>query len=131
MQKINVTFDNNSNLAFYPHLCLHNNSVISAMAKSRTTKRNNSFLSYTDSNGKLQRGMCQKLFCFKDQPQHQFCLVTKFTLASSQPCNDVVTNAQLQNHFVACEPRYGTPIMYVLFSIIIPSVFLAVFLNKK
>ena len=117
IQKANMAFDSASatkQIIFYPHLCLSNNCVISAKTKSRTTKRNNSCLSYIDGDGKLQRGICQKLFCFKDQPNLQFCLVDKFMLASSQPCKDLVTNAQLKNHLVACEPRY------VFVSIIIP-----------
>ena len=107
MQKAYGTFDTTSqhNTCFYPYLCLQNNCVISAKTKSRTTKRNNSCLSYIDTEGKLQRGICQKLFCFKDQPQQQFCLVNRFTLSSSQPCKDIVTNAQLLNHLVVCEPR--------------------------
>ncbi|XP_065892432.1 uncharacterized protein [Dysidea avara] len=66
MQKAYGTFDTTSqhNICFYPYLYLQNNCVISAKTKSRTTKRNNSCLSYIDTEGKLQRGICQKLFCF-------------------------------------------------------------------
>jgi len=109
IQKANIVFDSASatkEIIFYPHLCLANNCVISAKTKSRTTKRNNSCLSYIDGEGQLQRGICQKLFCLKDKPNVQFCLVDKFMLASSQPCKDFVTNAQLENHLVVCEPRY-------------------------
>ena len=106
MQKALGNFDSTSQpISFYPYLHLRNNTVISAFTKSRTTKRNNSCVSYIARDGKVQKGICQKLFCFKQQPQHQFCLLTKFTVAPNQPCKDSVTNAQLQNHLVACDSR--------------------------
>ena len=101
-----ITTTTSHRICFYPYLHLQNNCVISAKTKSRTTKRNNSCISYIDEGGKLQRGICQKLFCFEDQPQQQFCLVNRYTLSSTQPCKDFVTNAQLLNHLVVCEPRY-------------------------
>ena len=99
-----ITVNNSREFVFYPHLCLPNNNIISARMKSKVTKRNNSCLLYTDSAGNLQRGICEKLFILKDQPDTQFCLITKFVLTSNQLCKDVLTKAQLHNHLVACDP---------------------------
>ena len=103
MQEALGNFDSTSQPIRFYHL--RNNTVKSAFTKSRTTKRNNSCVSYIARDGKVQRGIYQKLFCFKQQPQHQFCLPTKFTVTPNQPCKDSVTNAQLQNHLVACDSR--------------------------
>jgi len=102
LQKITDT--SSTYFDFYPHLCLPNNNVISARMKSKVTKRNNSCLCYIDTAGHFQRGICEKLFILKDQPEQQFCLITKLILASSQPCKDVLTKAQLHKHLVACDP---------------------------
>ena len=102
LQKINDT--SSTDFVFYPHICLPNNNVISSRTKSKVTKRNNSCLMYIDTGGHFQRGICEKLFILKDQPEQQFCLITKLMSASSQPCKDVITKAQLHNHLVACNP---------------------------
>ena len=102
LQKLIVT--SSTDFIFYPHLNLPSNNVITARMKSKVTKRNNSCICYIDNAGCFQRGICEKLFILKHQPEQQYCLITKFVLASSQPCKDVLTKAQLHNHLVACDP---------------------------
>lgn len=99
-----ITDTSSTDFVFYPYLCLPNNYVISARMKSRVTKRNNSCICYIDTSGHFQRGICEKFFIIKDQPEQQFCLITKFVLTSTQPCKDMLTKAQLHNHLVACDP---------------------------
>ena len=109
LEKINILTNRNyEKIKFYPYLHLPNNSVISAQAKSKVTKRNNCCLAYIDSEGHPQKGICNKLLSIEvNDKLQQFCLITKLTLASNQLCKDTTTHAQLQNHLAAyIPPRY-------------------------
>jgi len=88
-------------IVFYPHLCLYNNSTISALSKSKSTKRNNSCIKYRDSTGSFHRGLCDRIFEFNLQ---HFCIIMRLIPISTQICQDSVTHAKLENHLVVCNP---------------------------
>ena len=110
LEKINIQAINRKyeNTKFYPYLHLPNHSVITAQAKSKATKRNNSCLAYIDRKGHLQKGICNKLFSTEvNDTLLKYCVITKLTLASNQLCKDMTTHAQLNCHLTAyIPPRY-------------------------
>ena len=97
----------NHNSTFYPYLYLSSNTKISALSKSKSTKRYNCCVKYKDGSGNYQKGITSKIFEVKDSLQIlHFCIVIKLIPTITQICQDKITNAKLEKHLVACDqPR--------------------------
>ena len=79
------------------------NSTITSVTRSQTTKRSNSCVMI--EGAKYTRGLVEKVFSFKNADSSPYyCLVSLLRPIKEQLCTDMVTNARLEDHFVACEP---------------------------
>ena len=89
----------------YPSLCLPTNTVVVARSQSRTTKRDNSCLLYTDKELQHCWGLLEKIFAFSNsEVLGCYCLISILSPVCCQLCTDDVTHAELQDHLVACQP---------------------------
>lgn len=92
------------NILVYSGLTVSNTTVTSA-TRSRTTKRDNSCVMI--DGGECTWGLVQKVFAFMDaDPPSYYCLLSLLPPVSQQVCDDKVTNARIEEHFVACEPPW-------------------------
>lgn len=79
--------------------------MVTAATRSQATKRDNSCVIM--NGGECIWGLVQKFFSFKDDdPPSYYCLLSLLLPASNQVCNDVLTNARIVDHLVACEPPW-------------------------
>ena len=94
----------------WPSLSLSNSNIIVPQHRSRSTKRNNSCISYVDTTKGAHWAILEKIFSFKDEARH-YCLVSKLIPLDAQICTDDVTNARLHSHLVVCQPpRYAASV---------------------
>lgn len=91
---------------FYPGLCLSKYTTIMARSKARTTKRDNSCLAYLDKTSTRCWGVLEKVFAFNNgSTSEHLCLLSTLSVAQ-ELCNDDVTFAKFQSHYVACNPPW-------------------------
>ena len=77
-------------VTFYGNLHLSNNVVITARSRSRTTKRDNSGITYVTGNNTFGWGIVEKLFVLKtSSTSNSYCLISKL-LPLSTPLSDDV-----------------------------------------
>lgn len=96
-----------SEVLFYPQLTLPS-SIVTAATSARTTKRNNSCIIFCNEQREVCLGLVETIFSFMHttgQPDY-YCLVSLLVPSPTQACMDTITNTRLNDHLIACIPRY-------------------------
>ena len=101
--KAGISIPDSTNVLTYSGLAV-SNSVVTSVSRSQTTKRDNSCVMVEGEERGW--GLVQKVFSLKGaEPPLYYCLLSLLSPANEQVCHDTLTNARIEKHLVACEPR--------------------------